>query len=736
MAGFQDIEGRGEFKVKQASWIPHTAKDEAALQVDEGQYVHWWRTKEKPFSRALKLGEATLNLFERIGPLGAAKSTSQNFFASGAAVPLAKESVNPDKETEWREGQLAETDLLPDVPDDTVIVGIVDTGIALSHQRFRMSDGVSTRFISAWQQSAPFPDGTRPSKEVKSQLPCGEELFFEQINKAIARYGNGYLDEDAFNRDLCLVEPTNPLGQRDLELAAAHGTHVLDLAAGLQPGLADADLIDRQRIIAVNLPAQHAHGSAGNFLAYFAVYAIERIVYTADELWLKNHKDAKTDDVIGYPIVINFSYGMQAGPKDGNHIFEIALREILEARRAQNRSEVRIVMPIGNNNLERCAASIVMGKNGEKRPPVNYEAKEEVSLPWRILPSDTSANFLEIWTEPLGQDDFEQMLGSLKVSVTPPGYAKASLQTMKDAEFQDLEEFARVYCQHVKIGKDGVAVMEDGGPQGAPKYRLALLVCTSPAHSWLPGEPTAPAGLWDIHIEHNGIPVDVTFFIQSDQSAVRASKTALKSYFDHPSYRRYGDDGSLADIIAFTSPKSRKPDNDDWSKFGPVQRKGTQNALSTLDDKALIAISGHDGDTFLPAFYSAVTDGDRQKSGGSSAPSLSFPSENGTAHFGILGSGAKDGSAVAFRGTSMAAGLATRFIVREFCECKDPSLYATIGTENSLRDAAGKVEADKENRRDRWGRKRDIPQLRKLKSGVGRMPFPDMSRPVTRWGGH
>ncbi len=686
---------------------------------DRGPYAHWWEEKEMPYLPADLLDDRNARLdLEQPFRLKSREGQrlSDAFYAGGAIVPLPVGAGNGGKIADWDEDRTKAK--LPLVPDDTVLVGIVDTGIALSNSRFRSADG-ETRFIAAWQQSAPFID--------QSDLPCGQEIYASDIQAKLKEHSQsdvlGYVDETAFNRDLYLTEPTKPAGQRDLEMAAAHGTHVLDLAAGLDPDGSQADLADRLRLIAVNLPAQYAHGTAGGFLAYFAVFAIDRIIHLADALWKRNNPDKDG----GYPLVINFSYGMTAGPKDGTHVFERAIERILQEREARQRrtgskgAPIRLLLPAGNDNLERCAASCVLGCKDKHHANTGDEAQPSVTLPWRILPADTTANFVEIWFESRSQDDLITLMNDLVVSVSPPGTGDMTLEPLQLGRYQDLGSFARVY----------VSASETKPGQS----RLALLICVAPTVSDNARAPIAPAGLWQVKVEYNGEPVDTSFYVQSDQSAVRTSKTGRRSYFDHEKYRVNLENGSPADTFSYEPNQGNVTDNDYWPTFGPVQRKGTHNSLATLGDGNVVTVGGFDDCYGYPANYSSSANENRTKPVGSEAITVSYPSENSPSLFGLLAAGARDGSVTAYRGTSMATALATREAAFAFLGRKGSG--ERLGNEFWFRKRAETSEQRTKFAKisDHWGQYLGWPSVRLLKSGVGRIDSPDVDRMWKRLGG-
>jgi len=744
------------------------------LESGIGPYAHWWKHKEKPNLPAELRGDLKDLQFSFRGTASdynQGKKVENSLYEAGAVVPLNSLAANPlEEREEWADENIK--DRLPGgVPADTVITGILDTGVALSHMSTNI-EARETRIISSWIQGATmeFDNNAMPTDP---WLPCGREVFSSDINAALTKFGdeNGVVDEEAFNRDLKISSPDLLMGNRDLEMAAAHGTHTLSLAAGLDPLDTKKEELERQRIIAVNLPAQYSHGSGGNFLPYFAVYGVDRILHIADALWFKNSRDPERKKIRGYPIVINFSYGMMAGPKDGYHIIELALKNLFDDREkrakaaGQIASPVRIVMPVGNDNLRRGAASIVLGAEGVTfGQDNNLKARQSIKLPWRIQPADATANFLEIWSEAKQKDVFDNMLSELRVFVSPPGSKKRlQVNDLTSNSFSDLKDFARVYVQHVSIDSASGATThatEGRIEDSNVRHRLALLVCTAPTTLDLAEAPLAPAGEWTVEVEYEGCePVDFTFFVQSDQSAVVTSKSGRRSYFDHKDYRTHltehhnghlEESGAVADTYSFDETNSPS-DNDNWYKYGPVQRRGTHNAISSLSDPEMIAVGSFDDANGYPTAYSATTDGNPQldydqvnsreknvgpypENNGRKIQTVCYPGENAPSLFGLLGSGSRDGSIVGSRGTSMSTALATREAVKGFLE-SDQADWHVVGSQDWFRDLSRESEA--EQQLDSWGQELAWPipgDEGVLKLGSGRVSDP-RKRTVHRLGG-
>ena len=144
-------------------------------------------------------------------------SASQRFFGDGRYVPLLESMVNDDWKGHepWISDEF--TNRLPNVEDDTIIVGVIDTGVPLSHRRTWLAGAHGSwqsRIISSWQQSADRSGdkyaSTHPGNEL---LPFGLELTGPEIDTLCQTHTHdGRLDEDAFNRAAQLTDPLNHFG--------------------------------------------------------------------------------------------------------------------------------------------------------------------------------------------------------------------------------------------------------------------------------------------------------------------------------------------------------------------------------------------------------------------------------------------------------------------------------------------------------------------------------------------
>ncbi|MEO0363040.1 MAG: hypothetical protein AAF322_18105, partial [Pseudomonadota bacterium] len=205
-----------------------------------------------------------------------------------------------------------------------IVLGIMDDAFNLAHLRFRGPDG-ACRIDYAWVM-----DGTA---QAASAVPFGREWTGAEIAAAVSAAS----DEAAALRTLELEDA------RAAETMAAakrvhHGTHMLDLAAGFEPD--DPDGVEI-RIVAVQLPRGVILDASGAMLTPFAVAGLRYI--EARAALIAAACGATT------PLIVNFSYGLGAGPHNGGHPVERALEDMTGPRAAGDPlGPVHAVMPAGN----------------------------------------------------------------------------------------------------------------------------------------------------------------------------------------------------------------------------------------------------------------------------------------------------------------------------------------------------------------------------------------------------
>lgn len=528
---------------------------------------------------------------------GALAPDSQRFvdcvIGDGAAVPLG---LCVSERCGIPVGQVGIGDArLPAVPTDSVIMAIIDDGIAFAHERFR-SGLLQSRVAAFWLQ-----DGARPAVS-DHRVPFGREIGGAEIDGLLADHAEGgIVDETGLYRDprVGLADALLPRGT-NLDRAAAHGTMVLDLLAGGRT----EDAIANRPILAVQLPQVVTQESSGIWLPGHALIAVEWILKRADAL-------AAASGVASLPVVLNFSYGIYAGPHDGQGVLERHLDALIDARRQAGKAPLHLVMPAGNSYFSQTHAR------------VSLAPRTGAPVPLRVQPEDQSPSFVEIWGPPL---DAQSAVFELEVTA-PDG---AAMTVSQDRSGATLTRHGAPIAQ--------ATLQVINGPMGR---RTRGFLALAPTAGDNPTRARAPAGLWTITLRGRGAGTvePVHLWVQRDDTIAGSLTGARQAYFPEQDHGHHLDGNG------------REAGDGD----GIVFRSDTLNALATGANTVIAAACR--GSDLTPARYSS---GGRVGSGRD--PDVAVICEDGVAHPGLLAAGSRSGAAVVMRGTSFAAPRIGRWI--------------------------------------------------------------------------
>ena len=227
-----------------------------------------------------------------------------------------------------------------DINGARVIVGIVDYGCDFVHRNFHNPDG-TTRLLYLWDQ------GTGDETELSPDgFPYGREFDADAINEALAS-GQPYQH--------LAYHPGNK----------AHGTHVMDIAAGNGRATGVQGVAPQADIIFVQLSA--------NDFSPEDHFGNSRQLLEAVEYIFEKAKSLKQ------PAVVNLSLASNGGPHDGSNLVEQSIDHLLKT------SGRAVVIAAGNSWNDRTHAhgSILPGKSRV--------------LKWQLSETDPTANEVEIW---------------------------------------------------------------------------------------------------------------------------------------------------------------------------------------------------------------------------------------------------------------------------------------------------------------------------------------------------
>ena len=280
---------------------------------------------------------------------------------------------------------------------DGDVMVIIDYGCPFAHAAFRDENKSRIRYV--WFQ------GTAPVTQYR-MLPkaCrigsnddlfahGYELRGSMIDSLLLKHGSdGVVNEAAIYEEI---------GYELMSSASTHGGHVMDIACGSPNPLyqnendrwlsgqrighasiaKEFDEAGKAQIIFVQLPYAAVGDSSGGGMNVFLVDALKYV--------LERTKESAN-------IVVNCSFGTNAGPHDGTSMLERAI-DFYAARRE---GHLQVVIPAGNSFNSGCHAMGEISKDNPVELIVDVTAEK---------PSDT---FIEVWYT--GD-------GGVKVEIAPPG---------------------------------------------------------------------------------------------------------------------------------------------------------------------------------------------------------------------------------------------------------------------------------------------------------------------------
>jgi hypothetical protein len=491
----------------------------------------------------------------------------------------------------------------PNVP----VMAVIDDGIGFLNARFRKSKH-ETRLKAVWLQAPERVEDGGPAS--LRDVVVGKVLTEAEINKHLETGGEEAEIYRQVNRAL--------LPQTDGALTnhrVAHGTHVLDLAAGATPWAGDPMLA--VPMLAVQLPPSSVRETSGRRMEAYLVQGLRWIL--AEAFRLSNETDVP-------PIVINLSVGSLAGPGDKTAFLANWFEYEIERHIRMTGGEVRLVIAYGNAWRQRLAA------RGELRGSLPLE------LQWRVLPDDHTSSFLELRVA-YGMTD------GLELTFTPPaGSGLPELVTDWPADGKGWS----------LPGPLAAVTSTTEAEAGQALLHLAL----APTATMAPMSPSPP-GAWRVKLRTTmSEPVLVTARVQRDDTPPGYRTLGRQSWLDHPEGWGWDDE-----TRSYNAPR---PASD--GPGCPVTREGTCVAFAGAESSDILFVGATRpaAEGVRPALYSSSGVRHLAREGESAGPTLAASGDEGVAVRGRLASGVLSGSTVRMSGTSMAAPSVSRALAQYF----------------------------------------------------------------------
>jgi hypothetical protein len=511
-----------------------------------------------------------------------------------------------------------------------VTMAVIDNGIAFAHELFRKECPTRSRVLSAWIMDV-------RADPMTGGIDLGVFLDGSQIEALLARCTeDGQFDEDKFY-SLAGMLDFRTGSFKPTALRTSHGTHVMGIAAGYKPGEKD----DERPIVCVSLPTY--------VVADTSPSGLEPYLWLALDYVMKQSKSVIDRDKVARPLVINFSYGNFAGPHDGTGLVERSID--LKLYGESKDRIVRAVLPAGNGNLSRTRARVAFSNVATPTSNGGHTQK----LFWRILPDDRTSNSLFLWL-PFRKEG----VPLAEVCVTAPGgqtspVLGSSRESDRSAEFT------------LSGGRDVIATLTYvyvDYPTSRGLFQIDIVPTASDAEV----EPLAPSGVWTVAIANGDLAPDeaIEAWIERDERLPGFRPFGRQSYFDHPDYRRYDDEGRPLPI----DPRSATGRGGHGSGC-VVQRAGTQSGFA-CGQLPIVAAGLVYCDGKIADYSSAgpISPNPNARLPGSSEPERRGPdaalaTDESAVLSGVLSAGSHCGSMVAMNGTSVASPCAARWVADE-----------------------------------------------------------------------
>ncbi|WP_172328651.1 hypothetical protein [Mangrovicoccus sp. HB161399] len=409
------------------------------------------------------------------------------------------------------------------------ILAIMDENVPLATARY------GNRLASVWLQQG------LPPAPAKQPVPFGYEFrpgMLKFIEGFSVSRGGGAVD---ISSESAYPGVRNARRKLRLEKRFGHGSAVLGTAldpANREPEDSDIPLV------MVGLPSLAVRDTSGRLLPYFLITGLLYIMVAARRI---AEATAATEPL---PVVVNLSFGILAGAKDGTgrleRIFDALCNPALEL---EGLGPLHLVLPMGNARQWQCHAELAPGK-GE-------------NLGFLLQPDDRTPTYVEIRSHGVADP---------WIQIARPGSYLENEDSWIDLpeHGQDVVKLEGSLRHGQVRGRDlGVTVYQDVETTTIGGCRRLRILAFSPTANPELGGQESPAGLWHIRLAPGsstaagGIVLDV----QRDDSIRGLSSGGRQARFTHPDYPLHDDTGRLR--------------LDDEGNGSPVKRSGTVNAYAT-----------------------------------------------------------------------------------------------------------------------------------------------------------
>lgn len=534
---------------------------------------------------------------------------------------------------------------------------VIDDSFAFLNDAFidRASKTRPWRFDEIWFQDLPavqagrFRNGVRLDQDaVEPGIENPEGLSdFDLYCKTYEVYGDGKADRTFVPLDLSSGRH-QPLG-----FSKSHGTHVAARALQVFDDENTEGL--ELSLTGVVLPVEVTENTSGSTLGSYLLAGIRQAMMWNDQFYQggANACEDRAQADRQVPLVINFSYGVLAGMKDGTSKLNRAISEMIKARNGFVECRpTALVVPMGNSYETRSVACKQLCK-----------ADETLDIDWIVLPDDRTASFVEIYACSDGETD-------LRVDLIAPTDDIDEL-SIRTARRHNGESDYRTYVLKRDVCGEGrtetykhAAEWSEWAPEPSSTWTRRVFLALGPTQSDDLAIGQVPPGRWKLKITNlSGEKINVLTMVQRDDTPGSYPVRGKQSFFDHAEAWQEG--------AADYGPPDF-PDSGQYTRLAPpMTHKMTGSSFAAIESSHVFVIgagTGQSGDGIHPTTgedilpiaadvsrYSA--EGPRRVGAGRDAlgPDYSGLSDRSVTHLGIFAAGTNSSTEVAIGGTSVAA---------------------------------------------------------------------------------
>ena len=417
------------------------------------------------------------------------------------------------------------------IPYDTCLA-VIDDSFAFLNEELLSKQGndgnvlKKSRFKKIWFQEKEFIHST-------GELLNGPRISGDDLDDLI-KFAANTTEAEAYQRGIEIVDGPSFRAlefskerHQPLAFPVSHGTHVASTALrefdrqNVMRGSAELDHSKKLALFGVTVPVDVTQDTSGSALGSYLLAALRQVMLWADELAESQSAEAQPEvrlasvegnqsdggqSVYYPPLVINFSYGFIAGPKDGSGKLNQVIERMIDSRNALGRPTA-LGVPMGNDYRSRGVASKFLDDDGV------------LELDWVVLPDDRTSSFAEFFASPVagvGNANFT-------LTLTGPGMVEKEIRVDGTAVGE-----GSFLCS----ANRPIATLGDWTSDRATGSRRAF-IGLAPTTEMEAGH--APAGRWRIKVTNtSGTKIGVTAFVQRDDTPGTFPVSGRQSYFDAP----------------------------------------------------------------------------------------------------------------------------------------------------------------------------------------------------------